>query len=62
MELQRVVRTQTHIQPYLEKVRKRVPLVRQEQRVVAQRAHGQPDLFQVEKVLQGGDFTQEDAV
>lgn len=62
MELQRVVRAQADIQANLEEIRQWVPLVRQEQRVVAQRAHRKTDLLQVEKILQGGDLTQQDAM
>jgi hypothetical protein len=39
MELQWVIGAQTHIQPDLEKVRKRVALIGQEQRIVAQGTH-----------------------
>jgi hypothetical protein len=51
MELQRVIRAQANVQPRLEKVFQRIPLVRQEERVVAERAHCDPDLLQVEQVL-----------
>jgi len=47
MELQRVVRAQAHIQPRLEKVGQRVSLEHEEERVVAQRAHGDANLFEV---------------
>jgi len=48
MELQRVIGTQTHIQPDLKKIWKWVALICQEQRIIAQGAHSQPNLFQVE--------------
>jgi hypothetical protein len=48
VELQRVVRAQAHVEPCLEKVRQRISLEREEERVVAQRAHGDADLFEVE--------------
>ena len=51
VELQRVIAAQADIQPDLEEIRQRVSLVRQEQRVVAQRAHGDADLLEVEEVL-----------
>ena len=62
MELQRVVGAQANVQPCSEKLRQRVPLVRQEQRVVAQRAHGDADLLQVEQVLECGHLSQENPV
>ncbi len=51
VELQRVVRAQADIEPRLEKVRQGISLVRKEESVVAQRAHGDADLFEVEQVL-----------
>ena len=57
MELQRVVRAQAHVESCLEKVGQRVSLEREEKRVVAQRAHGDTDLFEVKKILQRGDLT-----
>jgi len=47
VELQRVVRAQAHVEPCLEKVGQRVSLESEEERVVAQRAHGDADLFEV---------------
>lgn len=47
VELQRVVRAQAHVEPCLEKVGQRVSFKREEERVVAQRAHGDADLFEV---------------
>jgi hypothetical protein len=35
MELQRVVRAQANVEPNFEKVRERIPLVSEEQRVIA---------------------------
>ena len=57
VELQRVVCAQAHVEPCFEKVRQRVSLEREEERVVAQRAHGDTDLFEVKKVLQRRDLT-----
>lgn len=34
MELQRIIRAQTNIQAHFEEIRKRIPLVRQKQRVI----------------------------
>lgn len=48
MKLQWVIGTQTDIQSDLEEVWKRVALICQEQRIITQGAHGQPNLFQVE--------------
>ena len=62
VELQWVVRAQTDVQADLEEVGERVALVRQEERVVAQRAHREPNLLEVEQVLQRGHLAQQDAV
>ena len=62
MELQWVIRAQADIQADLEEVGKGVPLVRQEQCVVAQRAHREADLLQIEQILQRGNLPQEDPV
>lgn len=62
MELQRIVRAYAHIQPHFEEIRERIPLVCQKQAIVAQRRHRDPDLLQVEQVLQCGHFAQEDAM
>jgi hypothetical protein len=51
MELQRVVRAQADIQSRLEKLLQRIPLVRQEERIVAQRTHRDPDLLQIKQIL-----------
>ena len=48
VELKRIVRAQANVEPCLEEIWQRIPLVREEQRVVAQRAHGDADLFEVE--------------
>lgn len=47
MELKRVVRTQTDIQPYFKKIRQGIPLIRQEQGIIAQWAHSDANLFQI---------------
>ena len=62
MELQRIVRAQADVQPRLEKLFQWIPLVRQEQGVVAQRTHRDPDLLQIKQVLQGGDLAEQDSV
>ena len=62
MELQRVICTQTDIEPHFEEVRQRVPFVCQEQCVVAQRTHCEANLLQIEQVLQRGHLPQQDAV
>jgi len=54
MELQRVISTQADIQPSLEELFQRIPLICQEERIIAQRTHRDPDLLQIEQILQGG--------
>lgn len=56
MELQRIVGAQTDIQTRFEEVRERVPLVSQEKSVVAERAHGNANLFEIEQVLESRNF------
>lgn len=62
MKLQRIIRAQADIQSHFEEIRERVPLVRQKQAIIAQRRHRNPDLLQVEEVLQRRHFAEEDAV
>lgn len=62
MELQWVIRAQADVQTRLEEVRERVPLIRQEQGVVAEWAHRDTNLLQVEQVLQRRDLPQGNAV
>lgn len=62
MELKRVIRAQADIQPRLEEFLQWVPLVCQEERVVAERAHCDPDLLQIEQVLQRGNLAQQNPV
>lgn len=62
MELKRVICTQADVQPHLEEVRKGVALVGQEEGIIAEGTHGEPDLLQIEQVLQGGDLAEEYAV
>ena len=62
VELQRVIRAETDVQPGLEKVGERVAFVSQEQGVVAQRAHCHTYLLQIEEVLQRRDLPQENTV
>jgi hypothetical protein len=45
VELQRIIGAQADLQPNVEKFWKWVPLVRQEQSIVAQGAHGDTDLL-----------------
>ena len=51
LELQWVVRAQANIEPRLEEVRQRISFIRKEESIVAQRAHSNADLFEVEQVL-----------
>lgn len=62
VKLQRIVRAQADIQTSLEKVRKRVPFVGQEERVIGQRAHCDTDLLEVEQILECGYLAEENAV
>ena len=62
MKLQRIIRTQAHVQPDLEEIRERVTFVRQKQRVVAQRTHRQPNLLEIEEVLQCRHLPQQNAM
>jgi hypothetical protein len=48
MKLQRIIRTQAHIQTDFKEVREWIALVRQEKTVVTERAHRHADLLQVE--------------
>lgn len=52
VELQRVISTQRDAEPARQELRQRVAVVVQEQRVVAQRGHGDGDLSQVVQVLE----------
>lgn len=62
MELQRIVRAQADIQPNLEEIRQRVPLVRQEQRIITERTHRKTDLLEIEEILESGDLAEEDSM
>ena len=62
MELERIIRTQADVQPHLEEVRKGVALVCQEEGVIAERTHSEPNLLQIEQVLERGDLAEEYAV
>ena len=62
MELQRIVSTQTNVEASLEEIRKRIPLVSQEQRVVAQRTHRNTDLLEIKQILQRRDLTKQDSM
>ena len=62
VELQRIVRTQADIQSSFEILRQWVPLIGQEERVVAQRTHRDADLLQIKKILKSRDLTKQDAV
>mmetsp|Transcript_8423 Transcript_8423/g.52656 ORF Transcript_8423/g.52656 Transcript_8423/m.52656 type:complete len:274 (+) Transcript_8423:4142-4963(+) len=57
-----IVRGQAHIKPPIEKCGERVPVIVQEQVVVAQRRHCKTDLFEVIQVLQARTLPQIDAV
>lgn len=62
VKLERIVRAEADVKPGLEELGDWIPLVGEEERVVAQRAHGDPDLLQVEEVLQGRHLPQQDPV
>mmetsp|Transcript_30605 Transcript_30605/g.42377 ORF Transcript_30605/g.42377 Transcript_30605/m.42377 type:complete len:205 (+) Transcript_30605:355-969(+) len=62
MDLQRVVCRKGHIKPPREKEREGVAVVVKEEGVVRERGHGQPNLGQVEEVLQPGRLAQVVAV
>lgn len=62
MELQRIIRTQTDVQAYVEEVWERIPFIRKEERVVAERAHSDANLLEVEEVLQSRHFSKKNAV
>jgi len=62
MELKRIVGTQANIQSRLEEIRKGVSFICQEEGIVAQRAHRDSNLLQVEQILKSGYFTQQDSV
>ena len=62
VELQRIIRAQTDVEPRLEEVRQRVALVGEEEGVVAERAHRNSDLLEVEKVLKRRDLAQQNSV
>jgi len=57
VELKRVICAQANVKPCLEEIWKRISFKREEQRIIAQRAHGDADLFQVKQILQSGNFT-----
>lgn len=62
MELKWIISAQTDVQPYLEELRQRIPLVREEQRVITQRTHSESDLLEIEQILQRRDLSQRDSV
>lgn len=62
MELQWIVCAKTNIEPSLEEIWKGIPLIREEQSIIAQWTHCNSDLFEIEEILQCGDFTQKDPV
>ena len=57
VKLQRIVRAQTNVQPNLEELLQRIPLISEEQSVVAERAHSEAYLSEVEEVLQRWDLS-----
>lgn len=62
MELQGVIRAQANVKTCPEEVRQRVTLVRQEQCIIAEGAHRNANLFQIEQILQSRNLTQQDAM
>jgi hypothetical protein len=57
MELQRSNRAQAHIHSNFEKFWQRISFISQEQGVVAERAHRDSNLLQVEQVLKSWQFS-----
>jgi hypothetical protein len=57
MKLKRVVSAQTDIKTRLEEIRQRITFVSKEKSIIAQRTHGNADLFQIEQILQRWNFT-----
>ena len=62
MKLQWIVRAEADIEPSFEEVWQRISLVSQEKSIIAQRAHRDPNLFQVKQILKSGYFSQQDAM
>ena len=58
VELKWVVRAQANVEPCLDEIWKRIPFKREEKRIIAQRAHSDPDLLEVKQILQRGNFTK----
>jgi hypothetical protein len=48
MKLKRVVSTQADIEPRLEEIRERIAFICEEKSIIAQGAHCNPDLFEIE--------------
>jgi len=59
VELQGVVRAQTNVQADFEEIRQRIPLVREEQRIIAEWRHGQTYLLQVKQILESRDLAEQ---
>mmetsp|Transcript_58030 Transcript_58030/g.149369 ORF Transcript_58030/g.149369 Transcript_58030/m.149369 type:complete len:298 (-) Transcript_58030:943-1836(-) len=62
VELQRIIRTEAHVQAPLEELMERALLIGEEQVVVGARRHPEADLAEVVQVLQGHGLPQVDAV
>jgi hypothetical protein len=62
MKLQWIIGTQTNVQSNFVEVRERIPFVSKEQRIVAQRTHGDTDLRQIEQVLQCRHLAKQNAM
>lgn len=62
VELERIVRTQAYIEPESEEVREWIAFIGQEQRIVADRAHRDANLLEVEQILKRWHLPQEDSM
>ena len=62
MKLKGIVRGQTYAQPSSKVLWKRIAMVVEEKRVVAERWHRDADLRQVVQILEHRDFSQQQAV
>ena len=62
MELQGIVGAQTNVQADFEEIRQRIPLVCEEQRIIAEWRHGQTYLLQIKQVLKSGDLAEQNPV
>jgi len=62
MELQGIIGTQTNVQADFKEIRQRIPLVREEQRIIAEWRHGQTYLLQIKQILKSGDLAEQNPV